>query len=468
MPHAPPPEPVAPVARIVTAPRLRPYRHGRPMQSSVLTASQHSIANDPPALRVLCVALGALLAILPLAHVTALRNTFIAIVIVAALLQFRLAPWKSVPGVRQWLVWLVFAASSIAWSALPDASFQSFRSDQFYPFIVFLVSFVLMEALGGRLAFAIGGSAGMLFCVATMSAAVILGTDPDAAPQPGVLGWLAWKAGAAPDSNTYVAFIAVPLYRIVVTSREGWRRSAAAACVVIFAALGFLSESRTLIATLFVSLIGYLLAFGILRGALRWKSVLAIAVAGSIVSAACIEVISRARLPEPRPLDRSVAIEMIESDSRPAIWGTYSDLVRKRPWFGVGLGRGVPSRAYHLEDDATLRRIDAQAWAHGHNLLLDLVLEVGVVGLAVWLWLHFEILRLTWQRAKVRGDNEKAWAAAAVALMVALLVKNSTNDLAVYGNAILFWALMGAMLGLTWRRAEVAVEAELPRGGVPG
>src|SRR5262249_36062145 len=155
---------------------------------------------------------------------------------------------------------------------------------------------------------------------ATMSAAVILGADPDAPAQPGVLGWLAWKAGAAPDSNTYIAFIAVPLYRVVLRSRAGWPRWVPALCGAVVAALGLLSESRTLIATLFVALIGFLMAYGILRGTLRWKSVIAIAIVGSIVSAACIEIISRARLPEPRPADHSVALELIAGDSRPAIW----------------------------------------------------------------------------------------------------------------------------------------------------
>lgn len=451
--------------------RDAPFENARVQRRAmqlIPTASQHSIARDPPALRALCVGLGVLLAILPLAHATALRNSLVAFVAAAALLQFGFRSWKDVPGLGQWLVWLAFAAISTAWSALPEASFQSFRSDQFYPFVIFVVSFVAVDALGGRLAFAVGAMAGTLLCVATMSAAVMLGTDPDAPAQPGVLGWLAWRAGAAPDANTYVAFIAVPLYRVVVRSRVGWPRWIAALCVAVFAALGFLSESRTLIATLFVSLIGFLMAYGLLRGALRWKAVLTIAVAGLIVSAASVEVISRVRLQEPRPLDHSVALEMIASDSRPAIWATYSAFVRERPWLGVGLGRSVPPRAYRVDADAALLRIDPQAGAHGHNLILDLLLEVGVVGLALWLWLHYEMVRLAWQRARHGGDREKAWAAVAVALVLALLTKNSTNDLAVYGNAILFWALMGASLGLVWRRSGALAEARVPRRVVPG
>jgi len=48
------------------------------------------------------------------------------------------------------------------------------------------------------------------------------------------------------------------------------------------------------------------------------------------------------------------------------------------------------------------------------------------------------------------------------------LVKNSTNDLAVYGNAILFWALMGTILGLIWCDVRAVGEAMLSPEPVPG
>jgi O-antigen ligase len=89
-------------------------------------------------------------------------------------------------------------------------------------------------------------------------------------------------------------------------------------------------------------------------------------------------------------------------------------------------------------------------------VLLDMVLEVGLIGLAVWLGLHLELMRLAVRRAREGGDREKAWAAATVALVLAMLVKNSTNDLVVYGNALLLWVLLGTMLGLIWRRAPAA------------
>ena len=410
------------------------------------------MAHDPIALRLLCISFGVLLAILPLAHVTALRNVLIGVIAVAAVLQFRFGMWRNIPGFVPWLLWLGFAAASIGWSALPRVSFQSFRSDQFYPFVIFLVGFVLARHRGGRLAVVAGTAAGTLLCLATMFAASVLGSDPRAeAPASGLLGWLAWKSGDPTDSSTFVAFIAVPLFLILVTSRHLWRRYAAAAWLVVFAAIGLMSESRTLVVSLFVSFAGFLIVLESLRGKLNPKSIIVIVILGLVASAASLEVISRVRMPGTQPNDRSAAVTMIMADPRPAIWAAYLDLAGRQPWFGIGLGRSVPSRAYHLSDDDELRRIDSQAPTHAHNVLLDLVLQVGVVGLAIWAWLHFEILRLVLRRARDGGDREKAWAAAAVALVLAMLVKNSTNDLIVFGNAILFWALMGTMLGLVWR-----------------
>jgi hypothetical protein len=154
------------------------------------------LAGDPLALRLLCISFGVLLAIVPLAHVTALRNVLIGVIAAAALLQFRPGLWRNIPGFVPWLIWLGFAVASIGWSALPAVSFQSFRSDQFYPFVIFLVSFVLVRFQGGRLAAVGGTAAGTLLCLATMFAATALGSDPKAdAPAPGLMGWFAWKAG---------------------------------------------------------------------------------------------------------------------------------------------------------------------------------------------------------------------------------------------------------------------------------
>jgi O-antigen ligase len=270
------------------------------------------------------------------------------------------------------------------------------------------------------------------------------------AAAPGVLGWLAWKAGEAVDSSTYIAFLAVPLFVVALTSTPAAVRWASAAWLLAFAGLGLMSESRTLFVSLCLSLPCLLIVFGLLRGRLHLRPVLIAICVGLVVSVLSLELISRLRLPEQQPYDRSAAVEMIASDSRPAIWAVYFDLAKRHPWLGVGFGRSVPSKTYDLAQNEDLRHIDRQAFAHAHNVLLSLTLQVGLVGLAIWTWLHGRLLALAVSCARARGEREKAWAAAAVALVLAMLVKNSTNDLMVFGNAILYWSLLGAILGRIW------------------
>jgi O-antigen ligase len=424
-----------------------------------LTTAALDEQSDPHGIpfHTLCALVAILLAILPLSHLTGLRNTLVGFIAGTAVLHFRNALWKDNPALVPWLAWLGFAALSMLWSALPDVSFRSFRTDLLYPFVLFLASFVLVRSRRGRLGLTLGAGAGTLMSLATTIAATIIPIDPKAhTAVPGVLGWLAWKAGDSVDLSTFVAFVTVPLFLVLLTSRSALYRVAVALWLVAFAALGIMSESRTLVVSLFMSLACFVIVLGLLRGKLRLRSVAAVIGVGLIVSAISVEVISRLRFAGPQTASRSAALDMLAKDTRPAIWSAYLQLAEQHPWLGVGFGRSVPSKTYQLYDNADFLSIDSQAPAHAHNVLLGLTLEVGLTGLAVWLYLHITILRLAIQRARPRGNREKAWAAAAVALVLSMLVKNSTNEVMVFGNALLFWSLLGAMLGLVWWRPPMS------------
>jgi len=442
-----------------------------PVSAMTLAAPYQRLGEDGYAFRTLCVLMTILVAILPLAHVTGMRNALVGMAAAAALFHYRSQLWKDNPVLLPCLVWLAFAALSIAWSDYPSVSFRAFRTDLLYPFLLFLISFMLVRSRNGRLALTLGAAVGTVISLTTTFAAAVAPVEPGTeAAAPGVMGWLAWKAGEAVDSSTYIAFLAVPLFVVALTSTRASVRWASAAWLAAFAGLGLMSESRTLFVSLCMSLPCLLIVFGLLRGRLHLGPVLAAICVGLVVSALSLELISRLRLPEQQPYDRSAALEMIASDSRPAIWAVYYDLAKRHPWLGVGFGRTVPSRTYDLAQNEQLKRIDRQAFAHAHNVVLSLVLQVGLVGLAIWTWLHIRLLSLAVMCARARGEREKAWAAAAIALVLAMLVKNSTNDLMVFGNAILYWTLLGAILGRIWwgGGAESLTLSRLDPAAAPG
>ena len=109
-------------------------------------------------------------------------------------------------------------------------------------------------------------------------------------------------------------------FLVLLTSRKALYRAAVAIWLVAFAVLGIMSESRTLVVSLFMSLTCFVIVLGLLRGKLRLRSVLAMVGVGLIVSAISVEVISRLRTPGPQTMFRSAALDMIAKDPRPAIW----------------------------------------------------------------------------------------------------------------------------------------------------
>ena len=103
--------------------------------------------------------------------------------------------------------------------AIRLVSFRAFRTDLLYPFVLFLISFMLVRSRNGRLALTLGAAVGTVISLTTTFAAALAPVDPGLeSAAPGVLGWLAWKAGEAVDSSTYIAFLAVPLFVVALTS----------------------------------------------------------------------------------------------------------------------------------------------------------------------------------------------------------------------------------------------------------
>ena len=132
--------------------------------------------------------------------------------------------------------------------------------------------------------------------------------------------------------------------------------------------------------------------------------------------------------------------------------GAKAALVRCRA--SDAASRRVPTS---LEDDPALRRIRPAGVRRTRTTSSSIWFSRS--GSSVWRSGSGCTSRSCAWRGSARasgGDREKAWAAAAVALVLAMLVKNSTNDLIVYGNAILFWALLGTILGLDLASGESA------------
>jgi len=131
----------------------------------------------------------------------------------------------------------------------------------------------------------------------------------------------------------------------------------------------------------------------------------------------------------------------VASDPRIPIWATTVDTIREHPVIGHGFGRGIERGSLHQEFGNPL------LW-HAHNLVLETAVDTGLVGAALLLLLigttACQGIRLSRDENAIRA----AYGIALVAVVVGMLTRNMTDVLLVRQNALLYWGVTGALLGL--------------------
>lgn len=134
-------------------------------------------------------------------------------------------------------------------------------------------------------------------------------------------------------------------------------------------------------------------------------------------------------------------VRSVIDDSRLAIWSYAIDDILARPWTGGGFGRTVMAAlnpGFHRE----------YGYEHAHNMVLNKGVQMGWPGIVAFLFLLGMTLRALWPRKRLK-DDRRLWgyALAATTLSVGVFLKNMTDDFFVEHNALLYWALVGAVLG---------------------
>jgi O-antigen ligase len=82
------------------------------------------------------------------------------------------------------------------------------------------------------------------------------------------------------------------------------------------------------------------------------------------------------------------------------MWGSGLQILRDRPWTGVGI-RGVNSVYPAYKDPNAVR----DQRGHLHNNFIQIAAERGLIGVACWLWIWVAFYRQTWKTARGLGPG---------------------------------------------------------------
>lgn len=178
----------------------------------------------------------------------------------------------------------------------------------------------------------------------------------------------------------------------------------------------------------------------------RW----AFLAAGLIACTVATHLLSSSHSAVSRRLMRVAMAPGSTAHARPLLWMAAVDMIRERPAFGHGAGAFLCQHPAHRPALANLYRwgSDAHFDIHAHNEWIEAAVELGLVGLVLYLWLLAAAVRAAWKRASTLWAPSEAWAVeGAIAGLVVLHAQGMFSvGLRYWDLAPYHWTLVGLLI----------------------
>lgn len=157
--------------------------------------------------------------------------------------------------------------------------------------------------------------------------------------------------------------------------------------------------------------------------------------------------------PEAREVHQAYA-----SDLRWAFWQEWAVAIAEQPLHGYGYGSRVLPQIGAQHISSRNESWNAIAQYHAHNVLLNLLVQTGLLGLMAFLWM-LRSLHHTLVAADGLSPGDRALMTAMRSLFLGALAKSMTDDFFWGPAGILMWILCGIFLGMASRQTPAAPEA---------
>jgi O-antigen ligase len=388
--------------------------------------------------------LGIYVLVLPIANSIALRGlTFLGLIVLTLMLLAKRKSWPQFPLWQAWLAYTTVGLVAVFLAVDPEASGRELRTEFFYCYAVFMIGAIWGDQFGSFKSFAwlFATINLVLVAFAFMFAGLAM-------PFESVLH-IPVIAYAGLNTNWIVAVIFLHVWLIL----QLWQ------------------EQRRLLPTVLVGLIGLdvwammvgynrqtFLALGIgvtcwgavmLYQNFSWRRGLTLVLAlGAITMLFTVQLHRRTGsdgavlAPE---LPRTSVAELVRStvitDPRWDIWRFSIARIAEHPLVGGGPGRYVFRRIYpEFHPDYP------DHW-HAHNMILNKGIQMGIPGMLAFLLLWFALARELVRHVRTSGAHGDL-AVAGLSIAAAVFAKNMTDDFFVRDTALMFWLVMGLLIGV--------------------
>ena len=372
-----------------------------------------------------------LLAILPFPGTVALRLLCLAAAFVYAIYMWKRVAVPPIPFKPALVVWALVALASLAYAVDPAYSLSEIKNELLYTMMIFTAFFVLASDERRMKAMLLALAAGVLvLCVWALAARFTQG------------GWNV--SGGHGGVGSFAAYLVavVPVITLLGFYFEDRRlRWLAFVLLGLLLVTGFFSLQRIIWPVLFLQ---FSVGLFIFRKALGFSLPRVVfVVVMSLLLATTGLIISQVNRYNENPVPGLV----MENDTRLVFWPKVAERVLERPLIGAGFGRAAMNKA-HAD---LIPRTNTLFW-HGHNVVLNYGLAMGIPGMLALLVVFGALLREYGRFARLGDRPLRMIGVCGIALTLGVFSRNMVDDFFVRDQALLFWALNGILLGIGSRQ----------------
>jgi O-antigen ligase len=375
-------------------------------------------------------ALSALVPVLHVAHVTGLRNTLAALITVWAVLLL-VRDRRRPPLIIPMLCWLALALTSSLWSPDPESTLKAVLTDIVMPLGIFCAAWQVSLRAQSFLVLSSAIVCGSVILAAFVLLALSAGMTPWH-PLEAASGILYYYPG--PGVTSTLAVYALPFALLFAGSAGGVSlRCAGYVSLGAILMVGLGTLNRMFWPAFVVTLATYWLWQWPRLSPRHRGWIASVLLAFALAGAGMVAYLGQLR--DPADYSNRLRLQAFKE------WGA---LVVAAPPLGHGFGRRILRNVQGEKLSTELTSGDPSWRSHAHNLVLNVVLQVGFVGLIFFCFLLASLLREAYH---ARDPVRVRYSAALAALLVAMLAKNMTDDFMNNAVIVAFWAYAGMVLG---------------------